>query len=521
MNAIWRVDDNEPGVETPVGPDLVGAQLLVGALRRLWFIWVGSALAGLVLGVAWVVYMPVASVGTTTLLLGHPTATDPGLAMSTDVALARTRTVAERVVGELDLGMTPEDFQDTVTSTAATPDVLTLEVAGPHDRAARDRARALAEVFLDFRSDQMSKRARAAVQEYEARIATLQEQSHALTEQYEKLSAGDAAQQDRAPAILAERASLNSEITRLREAMEETSMGTEVIILSSGVLDPASVRPFSPVRRAVLVTASGLAAGLVAGVGLVVFMAITSSRLRRRDEVAAALDVPVKASVGRLRSRPWTRLGRSGPPDVAVVIDDLVTRALPQDEHPARLVIAHVDNPREARTVVAIAGSRMSARGVSTLLVDLGDAGGLERAVTHAHRREHQVGDVPTVLRPDGIVHLARGPFGQPAGTRDLVPADDPRRVAWDHAEVVLALASIDPGRGIDELSSWGTRVVMVVRAGASSAERLRAAADMVRAAGMELAFALLVGTDASDQSLGVPAGDLTEDSTPGRKAAR
>ncbi len=41
--------------------------------------------------------------------------------------------------------------------------------------------------------------------------------------------------------------------------------------------------------------------------------------------------------------------------------------------------------------------------------------------------------------------------------------------------------------------------------AGRCSAERLSTAAELVRSAGLELAFAVMVGSDRTDESLGLP----------------
>ena len=59
-------------------------------------------------------------------------------------------------------------------------------------------------------------------------------------------------------------------------------------------------------RRIALTLASGLIGGAALGCGIVLFLAITSDRLRRRFDVAAALEVPVPVSVGRIAlSRRW------------------------------------------------------------------------------------------------------------------------------------------------------------------------------------------------------------------------
>jgi hypothetical protein len=68
-----------------------------------------------------------------------------------------------------------------------------------------------------------------------------------------------------------------------------------------------------------------------------------------------------------------------------------------------------------------------------------------------------------------------------------------------------LTLAEVDPAVGVDHLRSWTGRVVLLVTAGRSSAERLRTTSELIRSAGMQLLFAMIVGADGSDESSGRP----------------
>lgn len=52
-------------------------------------------------------------------------------------------------------------------------------------------------------------------------------------------------------------------------------------------------------KRMMLYVGSGLLAGLALRLGIVVIRALVSDKLRRRDEIASALGVPVKLSAGR------------------------------------------------------------------------------------------------------------------------------------------------------------------------------------------------------------------------------
>ena len=67
-------------------------------------------------------------------------------------------------------------------------------------------------------------------------------------------------------------------------------------------------------RTLVTYAAVGLIIGLAVGLGIVILRALVSDRLRRRDDVAYALDAPVKLSVRTLRARRRLRPGLAGPP---------------------------------------------------------------------------------------------------------------------------------------------------------------------------------------------------------------
>ena len=70
---------------------------------------------------------------------------------------------------------------------------------------------------------------------------------------------------------------------------------------------------------------------------------------------------------------------------------------------------------------------------------------------------------------------------------------------------MALTLAEVDPAVGVEHLRSWSEEVVVLVAAGRSSAERLRTTGELVRSAGLRLLFAMMVGTDRTDETLGLP----------------
>jgi hypothetical protein len=281
-------------------------------------------------------------------------------------------------------------------------------------------------------------------------------------------------------------------------------------VAASHVLDPPSVVPQSAKKRIVLNTMAGLIGGLALGMGLVLFQALTSGRLRRREEVAVALAAPVRFSAGPVRGRGsrWRRLTRRSSPQrsLEILVHGLESAiATPSKARPARLALVAVDDAEDAAVVTATLGAQLAAQGKAVFLVDLTESGRLEATLTKTLARQQGPGRQvePVVYRPEGQPFLARGPLGAPPSATTELAKDDPMRPAWNRADVVLTLAEVSPGVGVDHLASWVDRVVLLVATGRSSAERLRTTGELVRSAGLELDFAMMVGADRTDESSG------------------
>ncbi len=517
----WRVDEleQEPPGAAPSSPALVTLHFLLTALKRRWRVWVGLGCVGVLLGMAWTLVSPPKSVGTVTLLLAHETSADPQQAMSTDVSLLRTRTLAATVVDQLDLDMTPEDFQQSVVSVPESTDVLVLEVTGPDDATAVDRARALGDAYLAFRASQIRSQREALTRGYENRITTLQERAQDLKQQYGELRAGPSGGLERASALVNEQAQVSTEIESTQRSIRDASLKANSIIDASRVLDPAADKPRpSPLKPLILAMASGFIGATAVGVGLVLAAALLSGRLRLREEVALALDAPVRVGVGDLRPRRSWRPSRSdhdlsGALGLLVdALDQQVARpSRTRKSRPTRLALACVDNAAAGGLVLAELVARLGSQGLAVFVLDLSPDGALTAALADAPAEEDEAGPDrrrPVVHRPDRVPSLVQGPAGTPAGAAVDLPATEPRDDAWKQADVVLALVEVDPAVGLEHLASWVDEAVVLVTAGRSSAERLRTTGELIRAAGLRLPFALMVGTHHTDETLGLPTAD-------------
>jgi hypothetical protein len=370
----------------------------------------------------------------------------------------------------------------------------------------------LAETFLAFRGERLMAQAEADVKGDTDRIKDLERTVADLTADFERNSTGTLAQQSAAEAALSDASRANDEINTLQQEVATRLDEADGVIKGSSVFDPATVVEPPGLKRAVLVAMTGLIGGLFVGVGVVLFGALTSERLRRREDVALAIGAPVRSAVRqrgprrRFRLVPIRRRRVTDREGLAVLARGLESAFEQTRTTPSRVVLATVDNEPEGVTVSAEAAARLAGGQRQVFLVDLTSSGRLERSVRDAlARQQGGPAQAPAVFRPRGVPQLARGPLAPVVGITSDLRDDHPLREAWDAADSVLTLAPVDLEAGVDDLASWGTHVVLLVTAGRSSAEELRSAADLVRKAGLELLFALMVGSDRTDASHGHP----------------
>ena len=474
MSSTWRIEDEAlhgRDVELSSGDGTVGLSFIRATLRRKWYLWLGSTILGVALAGAWLTLVPAPSTGTVTLLLAHDPGADAETAMETDVRLLTTRTVAQDLLDELGSGESPDDLIETIVAVPATSSVLNVDIRGTDGDDAVLRASLLAEKFMDYRAQQLTQQSRAVTDGYQGRIDALQVQVDGLTAQYDAILARGGSDAEVAE-VLGQRSQLISEITRLQNEIETTTLDSNALVVASRVLDEASLVPQSPLKRGVLGIGSGLVGGLGLGLALIVVYAITTGRLRSRADVATAMGLPVAFSTGALSSR-WRRTRVRHQAAVDGLVDGLVT-ALPTGKPPRRLSVVTVDCEREGAAVLAGLARRLGADG-SVLAVDLAETGLLDRELASSSA---SADDGPRIA-------VVSGTAGETV------------------ADVVLTLAPFDIGRGLTHLKSRGSRCVVLVKAGESTAERLSTVARSATSAGLDVRFVMLVGADRSDQSFG------------------
>lgn len=476
-----RPSDHDDNQAAPTA--FASLQYLRAALRRRRRTWVTLALAGLIAGGGYAVAVPATPVASVVLTLGHTDGQDPSTAMQTDLNLLRTNVVTDRAAHEL--GLDPRAFGADVSGMILTPDLLRVRVTGPTDEAAVKRAAVVADVFLKRRGETLRLESDNWVRSYQSQIDDLRNQIATFQSRYNALSNGDASAREQATSVLQQRDSDQEQVAQLQGKIDDTRQSISAVLAASTAVDPAAIVPVSAPKRAVLTAATGLVGGGFLGVGIVVVQALTTTRLRRREEVALALAAPVLYAAGRA-----PRLRRK-PDDTAVpalargVVDTL---ARPDTGRLLLLVSLAGDRRAEQRLarVARTAAAALAEAGRRVLVVDLTQHGGLDALDVSGLR----------VVRPTGL--LARGPL-------DSGPTGETAPEGWRDADVVLTVGHVGLDAGVDELASWGDRALLLVRAGQASAERLRSTAELLRVAGVHLVGALLDGTDATDESMGRP----------------
>lgn len=490
--------DERPADFPPEG--LVTLRYLWDAVRRHVKLWGTLAIAGIVLGLVVPVVLPSNSEASVKLLLVHEIGEDPLAAMATDTSLATTRSVAQRVVSRLSLSETPDDLLKRYTAASLTDRVLEISVTAPSDAEAKNLASTLARTFLRFRMEQV----RAEQEPVRQQLASVRSRIESLVERSRHTSDENGSQTDGEDDPVMLRA--QAQVAQLEQKLEDQELSAS-LMSSSRVLDPAAPVETSMVMTLGIDAVTGLVGGLFVGIGFVVVRALVSDRLWRRRQVADALGTAVTLSLGRIgrRAPPWSKR-RTDADDLDRAVRHLGRQVSSSHAIPATLGIVAADDATACTSVVSALAASFAVDGEHVLVADLTRSGVLAK-----HFDITAPGTVATETADDTsgtvTVHLPVEGAGPPMGRLDLtLPSDDADlEAAWADADVVLVLAELSPALGGDHLASWCTDVVTVVTAGRSTTTKLYAIGEMVRLAGVRLDSAIMLGADATDETIGIP----------------
>ncbi len=512
--------DNLPSA-TDASAGLISLGFIGSALRRKMLVWLAVAMLGLLIGVGLASEHKPAHTATTTVLLYIPSSESQGSQLQTDAAIADSIPVAAAVVAQLGIQQTPASFLQsyTVAASTTTSTILTITAKGPSDDAAVQRADAIATQFLAFQTKYLQAQLNQTIDSSNQQVNQAQQQLNSINKEISQVSA-----QPSSPSQAAQLGDLQKQQTSATNALNSVKQSvsysqlqaqttTAQLIHGSEVLSSATPNHRSVKKTLVLYGVGGLVGGLAVGMGVVVIGAITTDRLRRRDDIAIAVGAPVKLSVGPLRGRrlvPDLR-GKSGRRnrDMDRVVEHLRNAVPAHPRSAAGLAVVAVDDtPTVAQAVTKLAIANSQQR-MQVVLADLSSGAPAARqlGITSPGIGTVSPDGVPIVVAvPEAEDVAPLGPFGDPpAGSAHIMQG---LAETCTDADLILSIVTLNPAFGSDYLRTWATDAVVVVTAGQSTATRLNAVGEMIRLAGTKLVSVVVLDAERSDESLGTVTAD-------------
>lgn len=512
--------DNLPSA-TDASAGLISLGFIGSALRRKMLVWLALAVIGLVAGVGLGLDHTPAHTASTTVLLDIPASDSQLTELDTDADIAQSAPVAAAVVAQLGIKQTPTSFLQTYTVAAGTTTtILTITAEGPSDDAAVQRAEAIATQFLAFQAKYLQAQLNQTIDSLNQQVSQAKQRLDSIENQIGQVSA-----QPSSPGQAAQLADLRSQqsdatnaLNSLKQSADYSQLSaqetTAQMIRGSEVLSSAAPRKRSVKKTLALYAVGGLVGGLVVGLAIVVIGAITTDRLRRRDDIAIAVGAPVKLSVGPLRGHKWVphlrgNFGRRNR-DMERVVEHLRNAVPAHPRGAAGLAVVAVDDaPTVAQAVIKLAiASSQQRRQVVLADLSTGAPAARQLGITGPG-----IGTVSpegvsiAVMVPEAEDVAPLGPLGNPpAGSEQMMEG---LAETCSHADLILSIVTLNPAFGSDYLRTWATDAIVVVTAGQSTATRLNAVGEMIRLAGTRLASVVVLDAERSDESLGTVTADF------------
>jgi capsular polysaccharide biosynthesis protein len=501
---------------TDLVPGLVSLGFITAAVRRSALFLFVMAVIGPIIGLGIYFRSPHPYQASASILLTHGPTENLQTAAANNQAMAETRAVAGLAVQELGLQQSVSNFLSTYSVTSLTDRVLNVTASAPSASQAVLRASAVARAFLTFRASELQGEINLELRSLNQQINQTKQRINSIGAQISQPSNQPTSptQQSQISKMRAEQTNATNALANLQQGVigEQTVIqpALTAALKGSQVLSVAAL-PRSHLKPMITYAVFGLIAGLAVGLAVIIIRAVVSDRLRRRDDIAYALDAPVRLSVSTLGARhrlpALPRRAAKRDLDMKRVIAHLRS-AVPRSTHgPAGLAIVAVDNASVvARAVVALAASYAS-QGNQVVAADLSADADIAHLLrikgSGVHATSHN-GTNFTMVVPDrdDIAHV--GPLHAVSSAEGPRQAGDALVASYTSADVLLTLVTLDPALGGDHLATWATNAVVVVTAGRSSAVRIHGVGEMIRGAGTRLISVVLIGADKSDESLGL-----------------
>jgi capsular polysaccharide biosynthesis protein len=487
---------------------LVSFRYLLSALRRRRKVWLWTAAIGLVVGTLFHVAVPRTYSAYATLYMAHAPGSDEAVAIGNDVALLDNLGVAQGAVKLLgEPGLDPTKVLGKVPGRSVSDNIIIVTISGPSATEAVRRANAVSRSFLAFRAKQYNAQNQDIINGLNRQIAALQSQVNSATTTIN----GSAAGSSQLTNLVQQRAQEEGAIATLQQTQQQDQLDTVSVVQATRILTTGTLIPHSTIKIFVVDALTGMVIGLALGMGFVIFQALGSDRVRRRDDIAALVGAPVVTSTlpatgssskkRRARKASSGGSGFSPRPELEPVVRYLGNRV--QTVAPHGLLMVAVDGTEQAAIAMAMTAVGLARSNKKVVLVDAADGRPFRQMFGPPHPAS---GGKPMarVKMADGVSFMLFSPDGE------LGPEDD--RAAWElssdrwaRSDVVLVLANIDLARGAAHLRYWPEAIVAVT-AGRSNPQRISATAELLRAAGVVPEATVLFDADKDDDGSGLVA---------------
>ena len=516
--ARWQAGNSQPARTTErlaAGLEhghLASLQTIGAAVLRKAWLWGATATAGLAVGIGLFKVAPPAYQASTSILVVNNPVDDPGSQMLGNIGLAHDPAVAAGAMRKLGIQESVSKFLSSYTVSELTDQVLQITAMTRSSGSAVREADVVAAEFLHFRATLLHAGQRTGVLLLREQILTATQHVSTIAAQTAIVSAEHAgpARSVKLRALKGAETKASATVGGLQYALNSYPVTTLSMIKGTAVLDSAV--PVPPSRKHLLLInlVAGLVAGLSLGLGFTAIQAVTSGRVRRRDEVARTLGIPVAFSTHRRRATGrllrWAGVPAVRRSEQRRIVTHL-RNGLPAVGQPAALAVVPVDDVRLAALTVASLAMSCAWYGRRVVLADLSRGFTAARLLGISEPGVHHAGPPDarlTVAVPEQDDLTPVGPLRTSSSRPRGAPGGEALAARVAEADVLLSIATLEPALGADFLATWATDVVVMVTAGKSTGPRIHAVGEMVRLAGTRTASAVLVGADNGDESLGV-----------------
>jgi capsular polysaccharide biosynthesis protein len=484
------------------------------AVSRMRLMVTVLALVGLSLGAAYALGLPPRPVARALIILpssGTTSAGTPTLDMPTQVIIATSTPVLAAAGTAVSPPVSAETLKHEVVVSSLSQDVLQVQVSAPTQAAARKLTNAVANGYIGYVTRVGSTATTGVLTQLKQENAQLTQQILNLQDQINVVSArlategssSAAGQQDASliSALRSEQEEVSLQLNNVNSEIVTAQLTNSTSTGSTQLLQSAQIVPVSKLR-AIELLAIGAAAGLLVGLLIAAVRAGRDRRLRLRDELAAAIGVPVVASLDARKcssAKDWQRL-----------IDKYRPSTL--DVWNTRRVLQRLSSPAGERSleleVVGFADDAPSLA-AGALLAKAAAEIGLETALV--------AGDHPSL----GPLRTACSGKSGHAVSPSVVYEAHGQGPEWANVRLRVSLVAVDARK--PDLTSTKATTLLIVSAGFATVEMLAGVALAASDVGLPLDGLVVVNAERNDNTTGsvIQAGKIRQSSRPGPQRSR